>query len=139
MSLLVLILLFSTQLFEMTSSFPLPLQVGFTPFSTRPPIQIGFKVGFIGVGKISTSLATGLLSLKTSSRVEKLILSPRNLEKAKAIRNSAKNSEKVFICESNQQVIDESDVVFLCLLPDVAKSVLPGLRFRKDQLILSEY
>ncbi len=41
------------------------------------------------------------------------------------------------VCEDNQEIVDNSDIVFVCLLPNVASSVIPSLKFSSSQLIIS--
>lgn len=89
-------------------------------------------IGFIGVGKITNALVEGLCS----SSIEKMTvyLSPRN--EANAQRLAAKYAQ-VQRLESNQQVIDQSDIVFIAVRPAVAKEVLRTLVFRETHIVVS--
>ena len=66
------------------------------------------NLGFIGVGKITSSVITGIVSSKL--KYNKIILSPRN---KKISRNLKKKFKKIQIAKNNQNVIDNSDWVFL--------------------------
>ena len=64
-----------------------------------------------------------------------MTVSPRSASKAEKL--AAAFPDRVRIGADNQAVVDASDVVFIGLLPDVAEAVLPELKFRDDQLIIS--
>jgi len=90
------------------------------------------NLGFIGTGNITTALIEGLCT--TGEAPESVLVSPRNA--AKASRLAAKFYQ-VKVMDSNQQVIDGSDIVFLALRPETAPDVLPQFHFREDQKIVS--
>ena len=90
------------------------------------------KLGFIGTGKITSSVVTGICGSKISFK--KIILSPRNRSIAINLKRKFK---KVVIAKNNQDVIDNSDWVFLGVLPEVGEKMLPKLQFKKKQVIIS--
>ena len=90
------------------------------------------KLGFIGTGKITSSVVIGICRSKISFK--KIILSPRNKKKAQQLK---KKFKKVVIAKNNQDVIDNSDWVFLGVLPEVGEKMLPKLQFKKKQVIIS--
>ena len=90
------------------------------------------NLGFIGTGNITTALIEGICT--TVEAPESILVSPRNAAKASLL---AARFSQVRVMESNQQVIDESDIVFLALRPEIAPDVLPQLHFRVDQKIVS--
>ncbi len=90
------------------------------------------KLGFIGTGNISTDVVKGICESKILYK--KIILSPRNRKKSK---NLKKKFKKIDIAKTNQEVIDKSDWVFLGVLPQVGEKILPKLRFRRDQVVVS--
>jgi len=59
------------------------------------------KLGFIGVGKIATSVIEGIFNAKINIR--EIILSPKNRQNANSLRNKFK---KIKIAKSNQDVLD---------------------------------
>ena len=89
-------------------------------------------LGFIGTGKIASSVITGICRSKISYK--KIIISPRNKKKAQQLKRKFK---KVVIAKSNQSVIDNSNWVFLGVLPKVGENILPNLNFRNNQTVIS--
>lgn len=85
------------------------------------------RVGFIGTGHIAAPMVRFL-----AERGHEVTVSVRNETTAAQLARS----HAVKVAE-NQDVLDASDIVFLCLRPHVADAVLAQLRFRKDQQIVS--
>ena len=98
---------------------------------TRPKQTIGF----IGCGTISSAIVTGLCTLLPADRPSKIVLSPRNSEKAAALASQFPNI--VTVASTNQEVVNLSDVVFLAVIPQIAKKVLSTLTFQKKHTIIS--
>ena len=90
------------------------------------------KLGFIGTGNIVSDVVAGICKSKISFK--KIIISPRNKDKAQKLKRTFK---KVIIAKNNQDVIDNSDWVFLGLLPQVGEKILPKLKFKNKQVIVS--
>ncbi|MCZ2204139.1 pyrroline-5-carboxylate reductase [Bartonella sp. A05] len=90
------------------------------------------KIGFLGTGKISSSMVDGLMA--STFDVPSIIVSPRSVQIAERL---ARDYDKVTIAESNQALLDASDCVFLCLPNQIAEEVLRSLRFRPEQLVVS--
>ena len=90
------------------------------------------KLGFIGTGNITSDVVTGICNSKL--KVKKIIISPRNKKKAIYLK---KYFKKVTIAKNNQEVIDKTDWIFLGVLPKVGEAILPKLRFRNKQIIVS--
>ena len=88
--------------------------------------------GFIGVGNIVSDVIAGICKSKISYK--KIIISPRNKKKAQKLK---KQFKKVVIVKSNQSVIDNSNWVFLGVLPEVGDQILPKLKFKKNQIVVS--
>ncbi|WP_353713399.1 pyrroline-5-carboxylate reductase dimerization domain-containing protein [Arthrobacter sp. K5] len=63
-----------------------------------------------------------------------IVLSPRNAERATEL---AAQLPSVRVAVDNQQVVDDSDVVVVCLLPSHAAEVLAGLQFRANHAVVS--
>jgi pyrroline-5-carboxylate reductase len=89
-------------------------------------------IGFIGVGKITNALVEGLCT----SSIEKtpVYLSPRNEANAQRLATKYTQVQRL---ESNQQVIDQSDIVFIAVRPAVAAEVLRTLVFREKHIVVS--
>ena len=90
------------------------------------------KLGFIGVGNISSDVIEGISNYKI--KFKKIILSPRNKNKSKNIK---RNFKKVTIAKNNQEVVNNSDWIFIGVLPEIGKKILPTLRFKSKQIIIS--
>ncbi|CAM9888807.1 unnamed protein product [Chrysoparadoxa australica] len=95
------------------------------------------KVGFIGTGKIATALTEGFCLHKDPALL--IALSPRNQGRAQALQERFK--DRVTVCESNQEVADRSDYLFICLLPEVSPTIhdaaLPLLNLKPTHGIIS--
>lgn len=89
-------------------------------------------IGIIGVGNIASSIVTGLCSCK--ERNLKIILSPRNAEKAEKLAEKYTNVE---IASSNQGVADKADCVIISLVPKFAEEIIRNIKFRENQCVIS--
>ena len=92
------------------------------------------NIGVLGTGQISSSLVRGFCT-DTAGKDLHFYVSPRNREKAAAL--AAAFPEQVTVCETNQQVVDQSEWVLLALLPPQAEEILRPLRFRQEQVLLA--
>ena len=88
--------------------------------------------GFIGIGNIVSDVIVGMSGSKI--KYKKIIISPRNKKKAYQLK---KRFKKITIAKDNQSVINESDWIFLGVLPKVGDKILPKLKFRNKQIIVS--
>ena len=90
------------------------------------------RLGFIGTGKIALSVITGICTSKIS--FQKIIVSPRNRNIAQKLK---KRFRKVNIAKTNQEIVDKCNWVFLAVTPKVGKKILPKLKFRSNQKVVS--
>ena len=90
------------------------------------------NLGFIGTGKISSSVITGICNSKIS--FNKIIISSRNKTVAK---NLKKKFKKIKIAKNNQQIVDQCNWVFLGVTPKVGEKIIKDLRFRSTQTVIS--
>jgi len=90
------------------------------------------KLGFIGTGKITLSVVTGICTSKIS--FQKILVSPRNRNIAQKLK---KRFRKVSIGKTNQEIVDKCNWVFLAVTPKVGEKILPKLNFRANQKIIS--
>ena len=90
------------------------------------------NLGFIGIGKIASSVITGICTSKIS--FNKIIISPRNRSIAKNLKQKFR---KVIIAKDNQQIVDKCDWVFLSVTPTVGDKIIKELKFRSTQTIIS--
>ena len=90
------------------------------------------KLGFIGVGKIATSVIEGIFNSKIN--IKEIILSPKNKQNTNSLRNKFK---KIKIAKSNQDVLDKSNWVVLSITPKVGKQILKRLKFKKNHIVFN--
>ncbi len=90
------------------------------------------KLGFIGTGNIVSDVVTGIC--KSKIKYKTITISPRNKEKSKKLK---KKFKKIIIAKNNQDVINNSDWVFLGVLPEIGEKILPKLKFKNKQIIVS--
>jgi pyrroline-5-carboxylate reductase len=64
----------------------------------------------------------------------RIYLSPRNEANSRHLAGKYEQAERL---ESNQQVIDQSDIIFIAVRPAVAAEVLQPLVFRETQIVVS--
>ena len=90
------------------------------------------RLGFIGTGKIACSVITGICTSKIS--FQKILISPRNKNTAQELK---KRFGKVYIAKNNQEIVDKCNWIFLSVTPTVGKKILPKLKFRPNQRVIS--
>lgn len=90
------------------------------------------NLGFIGIGKIAGAVVEGLCTSPLKDSV--IRLSPRNKENSLRLAGIYSN---VIRMNSNQEVLDQSEIIFLALRPPQAEEILSGLKFNKDHRVIS--
>ena len=90
------------------------------------------KLGFIGTGKIASSVITGICNSKIS--FAKILISPRNKKIAGILK---KKFKKVVIAKDNQEIVDNSNWIFLSITPTVGAKIIKELKFKSKQIIIS--
>ncbi|MGS2739030.1 NAD(P)-binding domain-containing protein [Sinomicrobium sp. M5D2P17] len=88
-------------------------------------------LGFIGIGNIATSVIKGLCTSNSTSHIN---ISPRNKEKSLFLEGLF---DTVTRMDSNQSVLDRSEVIFIALPPVLAKEILKGLSFHEGHRVVS--
>ena len=83
------------------------------------------NLGFIGTGKIAASVITGICKSKISYK--KIIISPRSKKIALGLKRKFK---KIVIAKNNQQIVDQSNWVFLSVTPNVGEKIIKDLKFK---------
>ena len=89
-------------------------------------------LGFIGTGKISSSIIYGIF--KSKLKVKKIYISSRNTNIAKKLSSKFRI---VKVLKDNQEIIDKSSIIFLGITPKVGDKILPKLKFSKKKKIIS--
>ena len=90
------------------------------------------KLGFIGTGKISSSVITGICG--SSIKYNKIYISSRNSKIAKGLK---KRFKRISIEKDNQKIVDNSNWVFLAVTPKIGEKIIKNLKFRSSQTIIS--
>ena len=90
------------------------------------------KLGFIGTGKITSSVVTGICRSKISFK--KVILSPRNRNAANKLKRQFR---KVSIAKNNQEIVNSCNWIFLAVTPTVGQKIIKNLKFKSSQIIVS--
>ena len=89
-------------------------------------------IGFIGTGKISSSIIFGIF--KSKLKVKRIYISSRNRNIAKKLANKYR---KIKVLNSNQEIIDKSSTIILGITPNVGNKILSKLNFAKNKKIIS--
>ena len=95
----------------------------------------GVKLGFIGCGTIASSIATGLLT-QTEIPISSIIVSRRSESKSSALVEKF-GKDFVQVSDKNQLIVDSSDIIFLCVLPEQEKDVLSSLSISEEKTLIS--
>ncbi|MDC0163579.1 pyrroline-5-carboxylate reductase [Candidatus Pelagibacter sp.] len=90
------------------------------------------KLGFIGTGKITSSVVTGIC--RSNLSFKKIMLSPRNITIAKKLK---KNFRKVSIAKNNQEIVSSCNWIFLAVTPTVGQKIIKNLKFKSKHTIIS--
>jgi pyrroline-5-carboxylate reductase len=90
------------------------------------------KLGFIGTGKIASSVITGICNSRISFK--KILISERNKNISKSLN---KKFKKISIVKNNQDIINSSNWIFLSVTPTVGEKIIKDLKFKSNQIIIS--
>ena len=90
------------------------------------------KLGFIGTGKITSAVVTGICNSKI--KYSKIIVSERNKKISKQLKKSFK---KIYIAKNNQDIVNSCNWIFLAVTPKVGEKIIKTLKFRSNQTIIS--
>jgi len=90
------------------------------------------KIGFIGIGKIAGAIVEGLCTSAIENA--EIFLSPRNEKNSLCLAGKYANVHRL---ESNQEVLNRSDVLMIALRPASAKEILRSLQFDRRHIVIS--
>ena len=90
------------------------------------------NLGFIGTGKIASSVITGIC--KSKIKFKRIIISERNKKTSKTLKRKFK---KINISKKNQEIVDKCDWIFLSVTPIVGEKIIKDLKFKSNQTIIS--
>lgn len=89
------------------------------------------RIGVIGTGIMASYMVMAFCDWECE---HEFVLSPRNKEKAEYLASKYKN---VSVANNNQDVLDNSEVVILSVLPQNAEEILSGLKFQERHKVIS--
>ena len=90
------------------------------------------NLGFIGTGKIASSVITGIC--KSKIKFKRIIISERNKKISKTLKRKFK---KINISKKNQEIVDKCDWIFLSVTPTVGNKIIKDLKFKSTQTVIS--
>ncbi len=88
------------------------------------------KLGILGAGHLASYCVAGL---RRAGDLRDIIVSPRNSQVAKQL----KDTHCCQIAQTNQQLIDDVDIVLLAVRPHQLADLIPSLRFKPNQRVVS--
>jgi len=92
-------------------------------------------IGIIGCGKIGASICKGYAnSNNINERPNKILVTSRSIDKVNKLKNEYPDIIEI---SNNNDIINNSDIIFIGLLPNVARELLPTLKFNDKNFIIS--
>ena len=93
------------------------------------------KIGFIGAGQMAKALAAGMAN-KCERDLEFIVYSPRSVSIEKLAAECGPKAN-VTAAANSQAVVDDCDVVFIAVKPQVLEDALEGVSFESKPLVVS--
>ena len=88
------------------------------------------KLGFIGTGKIASSVITGISNSKITYK--------NTYFSSKSVgQKILKKFSKIIIAKNNQEIINECNWIFLSITPKVGEKIIKNLKFKSNQTVIS--
>jgi pyrroline-5-carboxylate reductase len=88
------------------------------------------RVGLIGIGHLASYLVEGL---RRASRDIEIFISPRNLKNAQRLADRF----RAIVTKSNQEVVDETDIILLTTRPEDTMGVAKTISFQAEKTVIS--
>lgn len=90
------------------------------------------NLAFIGIGRIACAMVKGLCTSNIKNTT--INLSPRNEKNSSCLANIFSNVNRL---ESNQLVLDNSDIIFISVPAKGSKEILNSLKFKETHNVIS--
>ncbi len=90
------------------------------------------NLGFIGTGKIASSVIKGICNSKISFK--KIYISKRNQKISSELKKKFKN---IVVLNNNQEIVNNSNWIFLSVTPTVGEKIIKDLKFKSRHIIIS--
>ena len=95
------------------------------------------NIGFLGCGKIATSIVCGLANSKYGNKIKRISVTARSKARSTSLNKSFPRLVKVIEDDDNlQEVVQDSDIIFLCVLPHQVSEVLKRVSFDPQKQVL---
>ncbi len=92
------------------------------------------RIGIIGVGNMGTSILRGLLAAEPEGRI---FISDENKDKLRFFDADPESDSRVEVCENNEEVAEQSEVMILSVKPNNVRGVVEGIGpFMNEEKIL---
>ena len=88
------------------------------------------NIGFIGCGTIASAIIKGIAT-QSNVNIESIAVSKRSKSKSQALKEEFSSLVQVY--DANQEILNNADVIFICVLPDQTCEVLSNLNFDADK------
>jgi hypothetical protein len=82
------------------------------------------SMGFVGCGKIASSIIAGFLHLPNDQLHRDTVITVTSRTKEVSTRLTELFPPKVHVVETAQEVVQRSDIIFLCVLPEQVPTIL---------------
>ena len=90
------------------------------------------NLGFIGTGRIASSVITGIC--KSEISFNRIFISARNKLISQKLKKKFKN---IIIVNNNQEIVNKCNWIFLSVTPKVGEKIIKELKFNPNQTIIS--
>ncbi len=90
------------------------------------------NLGFVGTGQIAKATILGILS--SNLKINQIYISQRNKKISSLL---SKKSKKIIVLKDNQEIINNSNWIFLSITPEVGKKILKNLKFKSSHTIIN--
>ena len=117
----------------LSSLILLNVSLAWVPHESTKPSETrlnGARIGFLGCGTIASAIAKGIAT-QTHVPITSIAVTKRSESKSSKLLNEFPSL--VSIHDDNQGILDESDLLFLCVLPQLTNEILQGVSFDESR------
>jgi hypothetical protein len=117
----------------LSSFILLNVSLAWVPHESTKPSETrlnGARIGFLGCGTIASAIAKGIAT-QTHVPITSIAVTKRSESKSSKLLNEFPSL--VSIHDDNQGILDESDLLFLCVLPQLTNEILQGVSFDESR------
>jgi pyrroline-5-carboxylate reductase len=96
--------------------------------------MLGRTIGFIGTGNMGSAMIRGIINSKlvTPGQISAFDVNSSKL-------NALRDETEILLCQNNEEVINNTDIIIIAVKPDLVASVLHDIKhsFGSDKIIVS--